>query len=63
MKALIWGVGGFLAGGLTAAVVGIALPEVVPISQAEGAYMMGVAFFWIPLGAVVGGIVGVILRR
>lgn len=63
MKALIRGLGGFLAGGLLTAVVGIALPEVVPISQTEGAYMMGVAFFWVPLGAVVGAVVGVLVRR
>lgn len=63
MKALLWGVGGFLAGGLLTAVIGFGLPEIVPISQAEGAYAMRVAFFWVPLGAVAGAIVGVLARR
>ncbi len=60
MKAVLWGLGGFLAGGLLAGVAGFALPAVVPISQAEGAYAMGVAFFWVPLGAVLGLVAGVI---
>jgi hypothetical protein len=52
---------GLLAGGLLAFLVGIGLPEVVAISQAEGAYMMGVMFFWVPLAAVLGAILGAIL--
>lgn len=63
MKTLLWGVCGFFAGGLAAGVVGFGLPAIVPISQAEGAYAMGVAFFWVPLGAVIGAILGVVLRR
>lgn len=63
MKALLSGLGGFLAGGLVTGVIGIGLPKIMPISQAEGAYMMGVAFFWVPLGAVIGAVLGVILRR
>jgi hypothetical protein len=51
---------GLLAGGLLAFLVGIGLPEVVAISQAEGAYMMGVMFFWVPLAAVLGAILGAI---
>jgi hypothetical protein len=53
---------GLVAGGLVAFLVGVALPEVVAISQAEGAYMMGVMFFWVPLagiaGAIIGGVMG-----
>jgi hypothetical protein len=52
---------GLLAGGALAFVVGIALPEVAAISQAEGAYMMGVMFFWVPLAAIFGAIMGAIL--
>jgi hypothetical protein len=52
---------GLFAGGLLAFLVGIGLPEVIPISQAEGAYMMGVMFFWVPLAAVMGAILGSIL--
>lgn len=60
MRTVAWGVGGFLAGGFLAGVIGIILPEIFAISQAEGAYMMGVAFFWVPVGAVVGLIAGVV---
>jgi hypothetical protein len=52
---------GLIAGGLLAFLVGIGLPEVAAISQAEGAYMMGVMFFWVPLAAVFGAILGAIL--
>jgi hypothetical protein len=54
---------GLFAGGLAAFLVGIALPEVVGIPQAEGAYMMGVMFFWVPLTAIAGAIVGAVLGR
>lgn len=54
---------GFALGGLLTAIIGFALPSIVPISQAEGAYAMGVAFFWAPLGAVLGGIVALFWPR
>jgi NhaP-type Na+/H+ or K+/H+ antiporter len=60
MKTLLWSVGGFLAGGVLAGVIGFSLPAILPISQAEGAYAMGVAFFWVPLGAVLGAAAGVV---
>ena len=63
MRAFLWMLGGFLLGGLSAGVIGFSLPEVISISQAEGAYAMGVAFFWVPLGAVVGAVAGLVLRR
>lgn len=53
-----WAVIGFLAGGAIVFSVGMALPSVISISQAEGAYAMGVAFVWTPLGAVIGAVVG-----
>lgn len=60
MRVFLMAVLGFLVGaGLTFA-CGMALPMVIPISQAEGAYAMGVAFFWTPLGGVLGAIGGVI---
>lgn len=52
---------GLLAGGALAFLVGLALPQVTSISQAEGAYMMGVMFFWVPLAALFGAILGAIL--
>lgn len=58
MKTLLWSVGGFLAGGVLAGVIGFSLPVILPISQAEVAYAMGVAFFWVPLGAAAGVVRG-----
>ncbi len=63
MRVAIWAFGGFVLGAGLTFVIGMALPEVAPISQAEGAYAMGVAFFWTPLGAVIGAIAGAILAR
>lgn len=52
---------GLFAGGALAFLVGIGLPEVAAIPQGEGAYMMSVMFFWVPLAAVLGAILGAIL--
>jgi hypothetical protein len=61
MRRLMGAVLGFLNGGGVVLALGLALPSVFSISQAEGAYAMGVVFFWAPMGAVVGAIVGLIL--
>lgn len=61
MRRFGWGVLGFLAGGGAVFAAGMALPSVISISQAEGAYAMGVAFVWTPLGAVISAVLGVIL--
>jgi len=53
-------VAGFQAGGPLAAVSKPALPDVMPISRAEGTYAMGVAVFRVPLGAIAGRVAGVI---
>ncbi|MBT9244638.1 hypothetical protein KM031_06335 [Gemmobacter fulvus] len=63
MKTGLWAVAGFLAGGVLAGAIGILLPSVVSISQAEGAYAMGVAFFWVPAGAIAGAVLGVVMAR
>lgn len=56
--------GGFLLGLIAGAAIALALclaaQEVFNISQMEGAYAMGVVFFWMPVGALVGGIAGAI---
>ncbi|TGD44356.1 hypothetical protein EEB11_06680 [Pseudotabrizicola sediminis] len=49
---------GMVTGAVSALVIGIGLPMVIPISQAEGAYMMGIMFFWVPLAAVCGSVIG-----
>jgi hypothetical protein len=52
---------GAVAGGLATVFGGIAAGEVFRISQAEGAYMMQVAFVFTPLGILAGGILGAAL--
>lgn len=53
---------GFLLGAIAGAALALALSlaaqEIFSISQMEGAYAMGVVFFHMPLGAVIGGIIG-----
>lgn len=61
MRRFGWAVLGFLAGGGAVFAIGMALPSVLSISQAEGAYAMQVAFFWTPLGAVIGAALGLVL--
>lgn len=56
MKRLGWTIGGAVLLGALAFAVGMALPSIIAISQAEGAYAMTVAFFWTPLGAILGGV-------
>jgi hypothetical protein len=51
---------GAIAGAALALGLCLAAQETFNISQMEGAYAMGVVFFYMPLGALVGGIVGAI---
>jgi hypothetical protein len=52
---------GFLIGAIAGAALALALcvaaAEIFSISQMEGAYAMGVVFFYMPLGALIGGII------
>jgi MFS family permease len=63
MRGLGWALGGLVLGGAAALALSILAAWLGGISQAEGAYAMGVAFFWVPLGAVLGAISGVVLSR
>jgi hypothetical protein len=56
-----WALAGFFGGGALVFAIGMLLPMVIKISQAEGAYAMGVAFVWTPLGALVGAVIGLIV--
>ena len=58
MRVLLWGLAGLVLGAVLAFGIGITLPEIFTISQREGAYAMGVLFFWTPAGAVLGAIAG-----
>lgn len=63
MRGLGFALAGMVAGGVLAVVLAVAAAMIADISQAEGAYAMGVAFFWVPLGAVLGLILGIVLAR
>ena len=60
LKALAGFIVGAVAGASSALALCVAAAEIFSISQMEGAYAMGVAFFYMPLGALVGGIIGAI---
>ncbi|HBU13419.1 MAG TPA: hypothetical protein DEF16_00080 [Gemmobacter sp.] len=60
MRVLLRALAGFLLGGLLALGIGVALPYLMPISQAEGAYAMGVVFFWMPAAAILGAVAGIV---
>lgn len=51
---------GILIGALAALALSVAAAWIFDISQMEGAYAMGVAFFYMPAGALIGGIAGAI---
>lgn len=61
MRWLVGLVLGAMLGGALVFGIGVALPEFIEISQREGAYAMGIAFFWTPAGMVLGGILGLLL--
>jgi hypothetical protein len=60
-RAVLGAVLGLIAGAVATLALGLAAAEVFSISQAEGAYAMGLMFFWVPLGALVGLLAGAIL--
>jgi hypothetical protein len=59
-RAVLGAVLGLIAGAVATLALGLAAAEVFSISQAEGAYAMGLMFFWVPLGALVGLLAGAI---
>lgn len=61
MRIVLWLIGGLALGAALALGFGILLPYLTPISQREGAYAMGVVFFMVPAGAVVGSVLGLII--
>ena len=58
MRTFLWIAGGFVLGVAIALGIGLLLPMVTTVSQAEGAYAMGVVFFMMPAGAVLGALAG-----
>ncbi len=62
MKVALWVLAGLVLGAaLVVLVAGVIVPAVWTVSQAEGAYAMGVVFFMAPAGAVVGAVIGGII--
>ena len=60
-RAILGAVLGLVLGGAATLALGLAAAEVFAIPQAEGAYAMGLAFFWVPLGALAGLIAGAVI--
>ena len=59
MRVVLWALAGLVAGAaLVILVAGVIVPSVWTVSQAEGAYAMGVIFFMAPAGALVGAVIG-----
>ncbi len=61
MRVIGMAVLGLVIGAAVAFGIGLAIPMITPVSQAEGAYAMGLLFFWTPAGGVLGAICGAIL--
>ena len=61
MRRFLWAVAGLVGGYIVALFAIFMLGDILGVSQAEGAFAMGVAFFWAPLCALVCAIVGAIL--
>ena len=60
LKALAGFVIGAVLGAAVTLAICLAAAEIFSISQMEGAYAMGVVFFYMPAGALIGGIIGAI---
>lgn len=63
LRCVLWGMTGFVLGAVATFFGGLAAGEMIGISQAEGAFVMQVAFFWTPVGAIAGALIGVFLAR
>lgn len=63
MRRTVFAFIGLILGYAGIATAGVLLADIARISQAEGAYMMGLFFGWAPMGAVVGAIGGFLMAR
>jgi hypothetical protein len=66
MRIILWALGGLVLGGAIAFGIGLLILTTGSVDQREGGAAMGVIFFFIPAGAILGAIVGTglgILRR
>ncbi|MGA0540412.1 hypothetical protein [Neotabrizicola sp. VNH66] len=61
MRMILWAVAGAALGAaLVILVAGVIVPSLTTVSQAEGAYAMGVIFVMAPAGAILGAIAGIV---
>ena len=61
MRMILWAVAGAALGAaLVILVAGVIVPQLTTVSQAEGAYAMGVIFVMAPAGAILGAIAGIV---
>ncbi len=61
MRMILWAVAGAVLGAaLVILVAGVIVPQLTTVSQAEGAYAMGVIFVMAPAGAILGAIAGIV---
>lgn len=58
MRRLLWALAGLVGGYAVTLVTVFTAGDLMGVSQAEGAFAMGVAFFWAPLGAVIFAVLG-----
>ena len=58
LNAGLWGLLGLVGSALLTFFGGVLIGDIAGISQAEGAYAMSLAFFWAPVGAVLGAGLG-----
>lgn len=61
MRMILWAVAGAVLGAaLVILVAGVIVPQLTTVSQAEGAYAMGVIFVMAPAGAILGALAGIV---
>lgn len=61
LKVLAGFIIGLIVGAGLALALCLAAQEIFDISQMEGAYAMAVVFFYVPVGGIIGGIIGATL--
>ncbi|MCC6305910.1 MAG: hypothetical protein IT545_12040 [Rhodobacteraceae bacterium] len=63
MWTILYGLGGGILAAVLVFAGGIALGDLLEVSQAEGAWVMSVAFFATPVGFVLGAFLGAVLAN
>jgi hypothetical protein len=61
MRYIIAALAGLIGSGLGTLVLGLLLIEALSITEAQGGHVMGLVFFWVPLGALLGAVGAVVV--